>query len=228
MDLRTATGVHLGGEGGTRSHQILYMPIRDLIEADHNPKIHDDAAIRASITRFGYIAPMIIDERTERIVVGHGRLTALLNMRSEKQPSPAGVRVDADGQWLAPVLRGWSSRSDTEASAYLVADNQLTMLGGWDNEALQMLLSDIGDQDPELIELTGVDMDALAALCDMPVPDLDQPPAGQPEPSGWVMVRVEVPPHVAAAWRSHVETFGDGRDSEAAAMASLLGVRLDP
>jgi hypothetical protein len=227
MDLRTAPGVYLTRP--SEDHKIVYMSIRDLREADHNPKLHDDNAVRASISRFGYVAPMIIDGRTGHLVAGHGRLTALLGMRAAGENPPAGIRTDPTGQWLAPVVNGWSSCSDSEASAYLIADNQLTTNGGWDNEALRELLNDIGAQDPELVELTGVDVDALAALIADGLPDVDEPdPGPSAQVGGWVMVRVEVPPHVAAAWRSHAEMFGDGRDCEATALASLLGVVLDP
>lgn len=144
--------------------QIEYMPIDQLIGATSNPKRHRIDLVRRSISRFGYVAPGIIDERTNRLVVGHGRTEALLALRDQGDSPPEGVRLADDGTWLVPVLRGWSSRSDAEAAAYLVADNHHTELGGWDHDSLTKLLDDIGD--PDLVDLTGWDLEELGALLD--------------------------------------------------------------
>jgi len=144
--------------------QIEYTPIDQLTGAPNNPKQHRTDLVQRSISRFGYVAPAIIDERTGRLVVGHGRTEALLALRDQGDSPPEGVRQADDGTWLVPVLRGWSSRSDEEAAAYLIADNRHTELGGWDNDALAKLLDDIGD--PDLVDLTGWDLEELAGLLD--------------------------------------------------------------
>lgn len=144
--------------------RIEYEPIDQLIGAPSNPKQHNIDLVRRSIGRFGYVSPAIVDERTGRLVVGHGRTEALLALRDAGEIPPEGVLQNTDGVWLVPVLHGWASRSDEEAAAYLVADNRHTELGGWDNEALSKLLDDIGD--PDLVDLTGWDLDALAGLLD--------------------------------------------------------------
>lgn len=144
--------------------RVEYEPIDQLIGAQNNPKQHNIDLVRRSIARFGYVSPAIVDERTGRLVVGHGRTEALLALRDAGDTPPEGVRQDDSGVWLVPVLRGWSSRSDEEAAAYLVADNRHTELGGWDNEALAKLLDDIGD--PDLVDLTGWDLDELSSLLD--------------------------------------------------------------
>ena len=142
--------------------RLDYVAIDDIKIAPNNPKGHMIDNIRASIDRFGYVAPMIVDERTGRLVVGHGRLESLRARWSAGEPAPEGVLVDADSRWLAPIVRGWSSRSDAEASAYLVLDNRQTELGGWDDRALASILDEIGDSD--LIELTGWDPADLEGL----------------------------------------------------------------
>ena len=43
-------------------------------------------------------------------------------------------------------MTGWSSRSDTEAGAALIALNRTTELGGWVDEELIRLLTDLADQ----------------------------------------------------------------------------------
>jgi hypothetical protein len=51
-----------------------------------------------------------------------------------------------------PRLRGWSSRNDAEAEAYLLADNRLTESGGWDDRELVAMLEDIQAADATLFE----------------------------------------------------------------------------
>lgn len=103
-----------------------------------------------------------MDERTGRLVSGHGRLEALLQMR-ETRPAdpPAGVRAE-EGAWLVPVIRGWASRTDAEAEAFLIAANRTGELGGWEKDALADLLKDLAGGD-ELLG-TGYDSDDLDAL----------------------------------------------------------------
>src|SRR4030042_1574559 len=142
--------------------RLDYVAIDDIKIAPNNPKGHMIDNIRPSIDRFGYVAPMIVDERTGRLVAGHGRLESRRARWAAGEPAPGGVLVDADSRWLAPIVRGWSSRSDAEASAYLVLDNRQTELGGWDDRALASILDEIGDSD--LIELTGWDPAAPEGL----------------------------------------------------------------
>jgi len=115
------------------------MSLTQIVPALRNAKGHADAEIRASVGRFGYVELMTVDERTGRLVAGHGRLDALKAMQERGEPAPAGVVVHGQ-HWVAPVLRGWSSRSDAEADAYLLASNRLVEVGGWDNESLVTIL----------------------------------------------------------------------------------------
>jgi hypothetical protein len=65
-----------------------------------------------------------------------------------------------------PVVRGVAFNSDAEIEAYLVADNRLTILGGWNEPELASLLQDLAAQDTALLEATGYDADDLQALLD--------------------------------------------------------------
>lgn len=142
--------------------RLDYQDLDTIEPAPNNPKEHQIDNVRASIDRFGYVAPMIIDDRTGRLVVGHGRLESLQARRDAGESPPEGIQTDDTGRWLAPVIHGWSSRSDADAAAYLVLDNRQTELGGWDHQALADLLDEIGD--PDLIELTGWDPADLEEL----------------------------------------------------------------
>lgn len=132
-----------------------YVSIDDLVPADVNPKGHADEQLDKSIKRFGYTVPIMIDERTGKMVEGHGRLDALKAMRESGATPPQGITED----WKAPVLRGWSSKNDEEAAAYLVGTNQLTILGGWENKELLELLDSLDDLDG--IGFSSEDLDAM-------------------------------------------------------------------
>jgi hypothetical protein len=148
--------------------RVEYVPLSEVRPAQRNPKAHLGDAIRGSISRFGLGELPLIDERTGRLVAGHGRIDQLTAMRADGQDAPEGVRLDAAGEWLVPVVRGWSSRSDVDAEAYLVASNSLTALGGWDGGGLADLLGELAEFDPALLEVTGYSQgdleDMLAGL----------------------------------------------------------------
>jgi hypothetical protein len=140
------------------------MPIGELVGADRNPKGHDTAGLGRSISRWGFADAPILDDRTGKLVAGHGRLQDLLARQASGEDPPEGVTVDKAGQWLAPVQRGWSSRSDDEAAAFLIGHNQLTTNGGWDEQDLAGMLTDLREVDAELLLAAGFDDDKLAEL----------------------------------------------------------------
>lgn len=148
--------------------RVEYMPLTQVEVALRNPKRHAEAEIRASIDRFGLAELPLLDERTGRLVAGHGRLDQVAAMRNDGQAPPDGVKLADNGEWLVPVVRGWSSRSDAEADSYLVGSNKLTIRGGWDNDGLAELLTDLAAQDAELLTLTGFTSDELSKLVNGP------------------------------------------------------------
>ena len=121
------------------------MPLAAITAAEKNPKKHADEQIGASIGRFGYVEPVVLDERTGRLVAGHGRIQALRRARDKGEPAPEGVEA-RDGEWLVPVMRGWASKTDAEAQAYLIASNRLTEAGGWEWGDLADMLKELEAQ----------------------------------------------------------------------------------
>ncbi|MGI5290900.1 hypothetical protein ACQEVF_47360 [Nonomuraea polychroma] len=146
--------------------RIEHMRLQEIPRAVRNPKEHDLPAIRASIEAFGAIVAGELDERTGRLVVGHGRLQVLEEMAADKVSPPEGILVDDDGTWLVPIVRGWSSRSDADAEAYLVANNRTTEKGGWEERMLAEVLADVRDAAPDLLAAAGYTDDDLADLAD--------------------------------------------------------------
>lgn len=143
--------------------RIDYLPIDEVPEADRNAKTHARDQIADSMRAFDFTSPLILDERTGRLVAGHGRLEALRAMRDNGEPPPGGVTAD-DGRWWVPVVRGWASGDDEHAQAVVIADNRLTEAGGWDDRMLAELLDEITDYNPDLLVTTGFTHDDLDQL----------------------------------------------------------------
>lgn len=137
--------------------RIELLDVDALVPAVRNPKDHDLGELMTSIERFGFVDAVVLDERTGRLVAGHGRVEALQAMRKDKRAVPAGV-TESGERWLLPVQRGWASRDDREAEAFIVASNRLVEVGGWDEGRLSALLGDLA-KDGEAA-LAGVGFDA--------------------------------------------------------------------
>ena len=71
--------------------------------APRNPKAHDAEAMRASVTRWGFADAPVLDERTERLVAGHGRIEDLGWRFDMGSNLPDGISVADDGMWEVPV-----------------------------------------------------------------------------------------------------------------------------
>src|SRR3954470_24609808 len=138
------------------TRHIVYMGLSDLTPAERHPKDHDLPALVASLRRYGWTEAALVDERTGRLVAGHGRREACIMLRQNGEPPPGGVYVDDDGEWLVPVERGWESRNDTEAEAYIITSNSLSEAGGGLNRTLAEMLEDVITEDAPLIETTGL------------------------------------------------------------------------
>lgn len=192
---------------------IDYVPIDEIVGADRNPKAHADEAIDSSVSRFGYVDAMILDERTGRLVAGHGRRDSLRRAHARGDTPPDGIRLLPDGRWAAPVQRGWASRSDQEADAFVIASNRLVEAGGWNENLLVEMLTELRDVPEGLdgIGYTPTDIDDLLASLNpsapakfTPLNDPDDAPDTPAEP-------VTKPGDI---WRlgRHLLVCGDSRD----------------
>jgi hypothetical protein len=146
-----------------KPRELVYQPLDSLVPDERNPKLHDLIQLTSSMKRFGVSQGVAnVDERTGKMYAGHGRREALLQLRAQGEEPPDGVIVrEADGEWLVPVGRGWSSKNDEEALAYLITDNESTIGPGWDNE---LLLPALESLDADLQNIAGWDDDRLKSL----------------------------------------------------------------
>jgi hypothetical protein len=142
---------------------IEYLHVDSLKPHPDNPKGHALDALVAAVERFGYTEPILVCERTGWIASGHGRVEAVRRRRENGDPPPDGVTVNADGLWLVPVVRGWSSEDDAELRAYLVATNHLPRAGGWVADVLEPILDEMAQSDRGLGG-TGFTSDSLDGM----------------------------------------------------------------
>jgi hypothetical protein len=155
--------------------KVEMLDLSTLKTADRNPKLHASEELKTSVQRFGFVEPIVVDQRTGKMVAGHGRREALVALK-EKGEIPEGVQV-RDGRWFVPVLTGWSSKNDAEAEAYVVASNRLTERGGWDEKALGAILEDLSKAD--LLAGTGygeADVDAILKSLQPPTMEVGRTP----------------------------------------------------
>ncbi len=128
--------------------KIETIAVADLVPYARNARTHSAEQveqIKRSILEFGFTNPVLIDANGG-IVAGHGRVMAA---KSAGLASVPCLRVD----WLTEAQR----------RAYVLADNQLALNAGWDEELLAEELRDLRAADYDL-SLTGFDDERLADL----------------------------------------------------------------
>ncbi len=191
-------------------HRIEFIALSEVRGWPRNPKRHAGDAIRESITRFGFIQPLVIDDGTKRLVAGHGRVDELIRLRESGKNPPPGVQVAKD-DWYIPVVRGIKFKDEREAEAYLLADNQTTILGGWDNSVLAELL---GHHQMSLDGLgwTTAEVESLVSIYRLPEAT-ERQAAIQASPVRWLggkhfLVTRLLP--LIPTHRTYVEVFGGG------------------
>src|SRR6266446_3111773 len=128
--------------------QIEAWPIDKLIPFARNPRTHSDAQvaqIAASIAEFGFNNPILVDTKAG-IIAGHGRLLAARKLQLTEVPV---IVLD--------------HLTDAQKRAYIIADNQLALNAGWDEELLTAELAAL-QQDAFDVSLIGFEDEELARL----------------------------------------------------------------
>jgi DNA modification methylase len=141
---------------------IVYRPVGELSPYANNARTHSErqiAKIAASIRSFGFVNPILTDA-TGGVVAGHGRLEAARHLGMTSVPT---IRLD--------------HLSEAEKRAYVIADNRLAELAGWDRELLKIELGDLVE-----IDLSGelnIDIDVIG----FETAEIDILLDGAPEPA---------------------------------------------
>jgi len=130
------------------AQRIDLWPLDRLVPYAKNARTHSEAQIAqiaASIVEFGFTAPLLVSQ-DGGILAGHGRLAAAKKLNLDAVPV---VVLDH----LTP----------TQRRAYMLADNQLALQAGWDQELLAGELADLSSAGFDLA-LTGFSDEELADL----------------------------------------------------------------
>jgi ParB-like chromosome segregation protein Spo0J len=141
----------------------------ELVPYARNARTHSDQQvdqIAASIAEWGWTMPVLIDEGGV-ILAGHGRVLAARRLGIEEVP--------------VIVAKGWT---EPQRRAYVLADNKLTLNGGWDEDLLRVEIADLELEGFEL-ELAGWSADELSGLLGTEVAELEampELPSGDREP----------------------------------------------
>jgi hypothetical protein len=132
----------------TEQLAIIYVPVDSLTPYARNSRTHSAqqvAQIAASLVEFGWTTPISVDG-THGIIAGHARVMAAKQL----------------GMTEVPVVE-LGHLTEVQKRAYVIADNQLALQAGWDEELLHLELSDLQDADFDL-SLLGFGDDELADL----------------------------------------------------------------
>src|SRR5229473_3087307 len=129
------------------NHIELWL-IDKLIPHTRNPRTHSDAQIAqiaASIEAFGFNNPILVDSKAG-IIAGHGRLLAA-RMLCLKEVSV--IVLD--------------HLTEAQKRAYIIADNQLALNAGWDEDLLRQELAALQSENFN-VNLIGLEDEELARL----------------------------------------------------------------
>ena len=151
-----------GAQAGRPPRWTEYQPVDGLVPALRNSKDHDQGLLAASIDEFGFVDPVVVDERTGRLWGGHGRKEFLETRQLwEGATAPDGIVVDETGGWCVLVLRGVRSRDDAHAEALGIALNRVGEKGGWKPDVLVESLDEILQADDGLLGSVGFTSEEL-------------------------------------------------------------------
>ncbi|WP_308515821.1 DNA methyltransferase [Sphingomonas flavescens] len=134
----------------TENLSITYRDPKSLTPSASNSRTHSAKQVgqlAKSIKTFGFNNPILLDSRGE-IVAGHGRVLAAIQLGLDTVPTV-----------------GLHHLSPEEKRAYLLADNKLAELAGWDQQLLAVEFSDLLslDLDFDLTD-TGFEMPEMEVL----------------------------------------------------------------
>lgn len=133
------------------ARNIELWPVSRLVPYDRNSRTHTDAQVAqvaASIIEFGFTNPILVDGKSG-IIAGHCRLRAAQLLKLTEVP-------------VIPL----DHLSEAQKRAYIIADNKLAELAGWDEEMLKLELGELQNEDFNL-ELIGFSQDELDDLLNL-------------------------------------------------------------
>lgn len=118
--------------GSEAKLKIIYRKTCDLKPYDKNARTHSEQQIKQiarSIKTYGWTSPILVDEGIT-VLAGHGRLAAAKTLGLDKVPTILVANL-----------------TNAEKKAYVIADNKLSEIAGWDKDLLAAEFSVIAKLD---------------------------------------------------------------------------------
>lgn len=182
---------------------VCYQSTTALTPRANNPRTHTPkqvAQITASIDRFGFTNPILVDD-DNRVVAGHGRLLAAKELGLVEVPT---IRLGA--------------MSEADLRAYVIADNRLAENAGWDRALLGLELQYLSDLDIDFdVTLTGFELPEIDVLISEIGEERPDPADAAPLPAGPAITRL------GDVWRIGGHRLICGDATKAETYARLLG-----
>jgi ParB-like nuclease domain len=138
---------------------VIYKPPTVLTPYPRNARTHSKRQIRQiadSIKAFGFTNPILTDANG-RIIAGHGRVEAAKLLRIKEVPT---IRLE--------------NLTEDQVRAYILADNRLAELAGWDNSILAIELQHLINLDDLDVAVTGFDVPQIDMILEEAGPEPDK------------------------------------------------------
>ncbi len=121
--------------------QVRMLSLAEIQPYERNPRKNDKAveAVAASIERFGFLVPLVID-KAGIIVAGHTRYKAAQKIGLQTVPCVIAEELSED-----------------QIKAFRIADNKVAEFAEWDGELLPLELADIA------MDMTAFGFEAVSA-----------------------------------------------------------------
>jgi ParB-like chromosome segregation protein Spo0J len=186
---------------------LVYRALRELKPDPANPRLYSKKQIRQigeSIKAFGFVVPVLTD-RDGKIIAGHGRVLAARELGWSEVPALCLDHLDA-----------------AQARAFMIADNRLTEIAGWDDRLLAEQLKELSllgldfSLDVTGFEIGEIDL-RIAALEDLPAPADDPADIIPKIPEGAPVSKI------GDLWVLGPHRMLCGNALDAAAFAALMG-----
>ena len=175
------------------------VKIADLKPYERNARTHSEEQVEQiarSIEEFGFLNPVLIDEE-KNVIAGHGRIMAAEKLGLTEVPC-----LFVEGL------------TEYQRKAYVLADNRLTELGGWDAELISAELEDLRAAGFD-IDITGFTIDDII-IDETTWADFDEPTIDD---------KTEVVPRIkrGEVWQLGQHRLMCGDSTKAEDVAKLMG-----
>ena len=169
----------------------IWYPASELIPWEQNYLQHPQAQIdeiKRSIRRNGWGSACVAQAHTNRLIIGHGRLAAFLQLlEAEDELSELEAMDPADAELLVQGLVPVRFRDvpDDRAAELAIADNEAARMALRDDDRLVAVIRGIVNDDDDLAHIAlGMHDDDVRALLADPVDPRTVPVPAIPSPRG--------------------------------------------